>query len=214
MAVDGGIRGTGKPSPRGSDSRHRFQGDHYDLPPWLRSRAVELGAEEVPTAELLVRMAARAATAPAPRSAHRRVRRDDRAALLRRLREPSDAAWIFVRPTEDVAPLELIPGLRFQPVTADSVMDELRHFRGPARCRDATITSSSRSRSVRLGRADVHRRHRDPRHAPGATWSHPAARPARGIAGPEGCVAIDVFTPPARASRGRWTERPPPAMTP
>ena len=24
--------------------RHRFQGDHYDLPPHLRSRAVELGA--------------------------------------------------------------------------------------------------------------------------------------------------------------------------
>ena len=37
--------------------RHRFQGDHYDLPPWLRSRAVQLGAEEVPTADLLVRMA-------------------------------------------------------------------------------------------------------------------------------------------------------------
>ena len=37
--------------------RHRFQGDHYDLPPWLRSRAVELGAEEVTTADLLVRMA-------------------------------------------------------------------------------------------------------------------------------------------------------------
>ena len=27
--------------------RHRFQGDHYDLPPHLRSRAVALGAEEV-----------------------------------------------------------------------------------------------------------------------------------------------------------------------
>lgn len=37
--------------------RHRFQGDHYDLPPWLRSRAVALGAEEVSTGELLVRMA-------------------------------------------------------------------------------------------------------------------------------------------------------------
>src|SRR5258707_80260 len=37
--------------------RHRFQGDHYDLPPWLRSRALELGAEEVPTGGLLVRMA-------------------------------------------------------------------------------------------------------------------------------------------------------------
>ncbi|HWK25119.1 MAG TPA: DUF4031 domain-containing protein [Solirubrobacter sp.] len=37
--------------------RHRFQGDHYDLPPWLRVRAVAQGAEEVSTAELLVRMA-------------------------------------------------------------------------------------------------------------------------------------------------------------
>ena len=37
--------------------RHRFQGDHYDLPPWLRERAVALGAEEVSTRELLHRMA-------------------------------------------------------------------------------------------------------------------------------------------------------------
>jgi uncharacterized protein DUF4031 len=37
--------------------RHRFQGDHYDVPPWLRERAVELGAEEVATGELLHRMA-------------------------------------------------------------------------------------------------------------------------------------------------------------
>ena len=27
--------------------RHRFQGDHYDLPPHLRELAVEFGAEEV-----------------------------------------------------------------------------------------------------------------------------------------------------------------------
>jgi hypothetical protein len=36
--------------------RHRFQGDHYDLPPWGRERAVALGAVEVSTAELLRRM--------------------------------------------------------------------------------------------------------------------------------------------------------------
>jgi hypothetical protein len=37
--------------------RHRFQGDHYDLPPWVRERAVSLGALEVSTRELLERMA-------------------------------------------------------------------------------------------------------------------------------------------------------------
>jgi hypothetical protein len=37
--------------------RHRFQGDHYDLPPWVRERAVTLGAVEVSTGELLQRMA-------------------------------------------------------------------------------------------------------------------------------------------------------------
>ena len=37
--------------------RVRFQGDHYDLPPWVRDRAIAFGALEVSTAELLVRMA-------------------------------------------------------------------------------------------------------------------------------------------------------------
>ncbi|MGH2948348.1 MAG: DUF4031 domain-containing protein [Solirubrobacteraceae bacterium] len=37
--------------------RHRFQGDHYDLPPHLRARAVALGAQEVGTRELTRRMA-------------------------------------------------------------------------------------------------------------------------------------------------------------
>jgi Protein of unknown function (DUF4031) len=50
--------------------RHRFQGDHYDLPPTLRERAVELGAEEVPTAELLLRM-----TGPRGDRARRRAAR-------------------------------------------------------------------------------------------------------------------------------------------
>jgi hypothetical protein len=36
--------------------RHRFQGDHYDLPPQLRARAVALGAQEVGTRELTQRM--------------------------------------------------------------------------------------------------------------------------------------------------------------
>ena len=36
--------------------RHRFQGDHYDLPPHLRELAVELGAEEVARREFTARM--------------------------------------------------------------------------------------------------------------------------------------------------------------
>jgi hypothetical protein len=37
--------------------RRRFQGDHYDLHPALRERAVALGALEVVTGELAARMA-------------------------------------------------------------------------------------------------------------------------------------------------------------
>jgi hypothetical protein len=37
--------------------RRRFQGDHYDLHPALRDRAVALGAVEVDTGELVLRMA-------------------------------------------------------------------------------------------------------------------------------------------------------------
>ena len=45
-----------------------FQGDHYDLPPHGRARAVALGAEEVATEELLARM-----TGPRGDRARRRV---------------------------------------------------------------------------------------------------------------------------------------------
>jgi hypothetical protein len=37
--------------------RHRFQGDHYDLPPHLRELAVEFGAEEVSRRDFTSRMA-------------------------------------------------------------------------------------------------------------------------------------------------------------
>ena len=57
MAVDGPFEELHAFAAALGIPRHRFQGDHYDLPPWLRSRAVELGALEVSTAELLVRMA-------------------------------------------------------------------------------------------------------------------------------------------------------------
>jgi hypothetical protein len=48
--------------------RRRFQGDHYDLHPALRERAVELGAVEVGTGELVQRMSG-------PRGERARARR-------------------------------------------------------------------------------------------------------------------------------------------
>jgi hypothetical protein len=51
--------------------RHRFQGDHYDLPPHLRRRAVALGACEVGTRELTQRMTG-------PRGERVRARREAR----------------------------------------------------------------------------------------------------------------------------------------
>ena len=57
LAVDGGFEELHAFAAALGIPRHRFQGDHYDLPPWLRERAVRLGAEEVATAELLLRMA-------------------------------------------------------------------------------------------------------------------------------------------------------------
>ena len=57
MAVDGTFEELHAFAAALGIPRHRFQGDHYDLPPWLRERAVQIGAEEVSTAELLQRMA-------------------------------------------------------------------------------------------------------------------------------------------------------------
>jgi hypothetical protein len=52
--------------------RRRFQGDHYDLHPVLRDRAVALGALEVGTGELVERMSG-------PRGDRARARRERRA---------------------------------------------------------------------------------------------------------------------------------------
>lgn len=57
MAVDGTFDELHRFAAQLGIPRSRFQGDHYDLPPWVRERAVALGAVEVDTAELLVRMA-------------------------------------------------------------------------------------------------------------------------------------------------------------
>jgi hypothetical protein len=57
MVSDGGFEELHAFAARLGMPRERFQGDHYDLPPWVRERAVALGAVEVSTGELLQRMA-------------------------------------------------------------------------------------------------------------------------------------------------------------
>jgi hypothetical protein len=57
MAVDGSFEELHAFAATLGIPRHRFQGDHYDLPPHLRSRAVARGAREVGTRELTRRMA-------------------------------------------------------------------------------------------------------------------------------------------------------------
>jgi hypothetical protein len=57
LAVDGAFDELHAFADRLGIPRRRFQGDHYDLPPHLRARAIQLGAEEVSTGELLRRMA-------------------------------------------------------------------------------------------------------------------------------------------------------------
>lgn len=57
LAVDGSFAELHAFAARLGLRRAWFQGDHYDLPPHGRAAAVALGAEPVPTAELLLRMA-------------------------------------------------------------------------------------------------------------------------------------------------------------
>ena len=77
MAVDGGWEELHAFAAALGIPRGRFQGDHYDLPPWVRERAVAAGALEVSTPELLRRMAG-----PRGERARRRVR--ERFAAARR----------------------------------------------------------------------------------------------------------------------------------
>ena len=58
-------------------ARERFQGDHYDLPPWVRASAVSLGAEEVSTRELLARMAGPRGERARRRAAYAATRRPE-----------------------------------------------------------------------------------------------------------------------------------------
>src|SRR3954451_9101541 len=68
MATDGRFEELHDFAARLGLRRAWFQGDHYDLPPHGRARAVALGAEEVATEQLLARM-----TGPRGDRARRRV---------------------------------------------------------------------------------------------------------------------------------------------
>ncbi len=91
MATDGGFDELHAFAARLGLRRAWFQGDHYDLPPHGRSAAVALGAEEVATGELLVRM-----TGP----------RGDRA--RRRALAPAGVTWL--RGRDGPAVLRFPPG--------------------------------------------------------------------------------------------------------
>jgi quercetin dioxygenase-like cupin family protein len=109
--------------------------------------------------------------------------------------DPSDAAPRFIRPTADVAPLELVPGLIFQPVSTDAVMTNFVTFQPGAEAAShhhheqqiAIIVSGELTFTVG-GETRVM--------VPGDLVVIPPHVPHGGVAGPEGCVAIDVFTPP------------------
>lgn len=85
MAVDGEFEELHVFAAQLGIPRHRFQGDHYDLPPWTRDRAVALGAFEVSTSELLRRMAG-------PRGERARRRIAWRSASAGTLVAPADRA--------------------------------------------------------------------------------------------------------------------------
>jgi quercetin dioxygenase-like cupin family protein len=108
--------------------------------------------------------------------------------------EASSASGRFVR-VEDVAPLVLVPGLEFRPVTTDAVMTNFVRFEpnAPAPMHhhleqqiaiilagELTFTVGGETRVMHAGECVV-----IPPHVPHG-----------GVAGPEGCEALDVFTPP------------------
>ena len=65
MAVDGSFEELHAFAAALGIPRSRFQGDHYDLTPWIRERAVALGASRSPRASCCCAWRARAATARA-----------------------------------------------------------------------------------------------------------------------------------------------------
>ena len=111
--------------------------------------------------------------------------------------EPSDAPGRFVR-IEDLDPLTVVRGLEFRPVTTETVMTNFVTFEpdAPAPMHhhveqqiaiilsgELEFTVGEETRVMRAGECVV----------------IPPNVPHGGVAGPEGCQALDVFTPPRAA---------------
>ena len=108
--------------------------------------------------------------------------------------EASDAPGRFVR-VDELDPLHVLPGLEFRPVTTDSVMTNFVRFEPDAVAPDhhhdeqqiaivlageLTFTVGGETRVMHAGECVV----------------IPSNVAHGGFAGPEGCTALDVFTPP------------------
>ena len=120
--------------------------------------------------------------------------------------EPSDAPARFVR-IDDLDPLIVMPGLEFRPVSTDTVMTNFVSFEpdAPAPTHhhveqqiaivlsgELTFTAGDESRVMHAGDCVV---------------IPPNVRHG-GVAGPEGCKALDVFTPPRAAIASLMTDEP------
>jgi quercetin dioxygenase-like cupin family protein len=111
--------------------------------------------------------------------------------------EPSDAPGRFVH-VDDLKPLQLVPGLEFRPVSTDSVMTNFVTFEPDAPApmhhhveqQIAIIVAGELTFTVG-GETRVMR--------PGDCVVIPPDVPHGGVAGPKGCTAVDVFTPPRAA---------------
>lgn len=108
--------------------------------------------------------------------------------------EPSDAPGRFVH-VDDLDPLTAVPGLEFRPVTTDTVMTNFVTFApgSPAPMHHhveqqiAIILSGELTFTVGAETRVMH---------PGDCAVIPSNVPHGGVAGPQGCTAVDVFTPP------------------
>ena len=111
--------------------------------------------------------------------------------------EPSDAPGRFVH-VSDLDPLTVIPGLEFRPVSTDTVMTNFVSFEpgapAPAHHHVEQQIAIILSGELTFTVGDDTR----VMHAGDCVVIPPNVRHG-GAAGPEGCQALDVFTPPRAA---------------